>query len=506
MNSKVKQNIEKAIAKLREELSLDQLRDFEVFMWMLPTHDRITADHLLASGYTLNAHAIMQWGTTSPVSSLSSNNYLSLSHTLLKALEQHTDNAQRIDRGLNPYFRSASADPITSENLELSLLGDLENFVHNLKARDKDIFCLRFGYKTQKAHTLKAIAEKYDVTGERMRQIEAALIQRLVNQLRIPQKQLSHTFCDCYDGSLQEIFPELITPFANEKALTRLLNKLLLKPVMKPVPKDLRIAKRDIANVFIELGEPLATDVFYTKLKTFCPKLKLDYKETLAFLSNKTCLIENGLISPIFLKKEQSILVILANEADGLSLEDLRKALREKPYASDIELDPKHEYPLQLLAAINPKIYTDGEKLHHTKFIDTKGLETKQLCKTIKELMTRKGRTLCFFDEVHEEIPLIRGIKYPGLRAIIGESGAAYGIHLDRQPNADVVALSPIEGRINHETVLMDGIRAYGRPVTLDEIKGLYREKSRMHAASKVQKLVNDQQLCLTPDGRYQAV
>lgn len=66
--------------------------------------------------------------------------------------------------------------------LNLSVKGIIKGMLSNLKEKERDILELRYGLKDGKGRTLEEVGAIYNVTRERVRQIESKAIKRLRNQ------------------------------------------------------------------------------------------------------------------------------------------------------------------------------------------------------------------------------------------------------------------------------------------------------------------------------------
>lgn len=67
---------------------------------------------------------------------------------------------------------------------EIDLRSAVDRFLSSLAKKDQQILRLRFGIGNERAHTLDEVGEIFDVTRERIRQIEAKAIRKLQNPVR----------------------------------------------------------------------------------------------------------------------------------------------------------------------------------------------------------------------------------------------------------------------------------------------------------------------------------
>ena len=61
---------------------------------------------------------------------------------------------------------------------------DIDSVLHTLNRREEDVIRLRFGLKDGRCHTLEEVGEQFDVTRERIRQIEAKALRKLRHPTR----------------------------------------------------------------------------------------------------------------------------------------------------------------------------------------------------------------------------------------------------------------------------------------------------------------------------------
>ena len=72
-----------------------------------------------------------------------------------------------------------SAPSPEDEAARALLPAEVDRLLSALDAREQEILRLRFGLNDQPAHTLAAVAQQYDLTAERIRQIEARALKKL---------------------------------------------------------------------------------------------------------------------------------------------------------------------------------------------------------------------------------------------------------------------------------------------------------------------------------------
>ena len=76
-------------------------------------------------------------------------------------------------------FISESDDSLEDRQIRESLIEDINTYLESLPAREQDIIRLRYGLYDGKPHTLREIGEKYNISKERVRQLEANIMSKL---------------------------------------------------------------------------------------------------------------------------------------------------------------------------------------------------------------------------------------------------------------------------------------------------------------------------------------
>ncbi len=76
-------------------------------------------------------------------------------------------------------FISESDDSLEDRQIQESLIEDINTYLESLPEREQDIIRLRYGLYDGKPHTLREIGEKYNISKERVRQLEANIMSKL---------------------------------------------------------------------------------------------------------------------------------------------------------------------------------------------------------------------------------------------------------------------------------------------------------------------------------------
>jgi RNA polymerase primary sigma factor len=100
-------------------------------------------------------------------------------HTSLDAPMQHTENAKLLDT--LQYVDQEQPDAFL---WEISLHDEINKTLSTLSGREEEIIKLYFGIAEDTAHTLEEIAERFNLTRERVRQIKEKALRRLRHSSR----------------------------------------------------------------------------------------------------------------------------------------------------------------------------------------------------------------------------------------------------------------------------------------------------------------------------------
>lgn len=90
------------------------------------------------------------------------------------------------DGCLSDFMADESSSSLTPARYE-TLRDQLENLLETLTDKEKEVLELRFGLNKQRIHTLEELGQKYNVTRERIRQIEIRALRKLKHPARSHQ-------------------------------------------------------------------------------------------------------------------------------------------------------------------------------------------------------------------------------------------------------------------------------------------------------------------------------
>jgi RNA polymerase primary sigma factor len=95
------------------------------------------------------------------------------------------------DLALGEFFKSPDSDLALDNTFKSMLRGQIESILNTLTEREKEVVMLRFGLVDGLPKTLEEVAKHFDVTRERIRQIETKSLKKLKHPARVqPLKQM----------------------------------------------------------------------------------------------------------------------------------------------------------------------------------------------------------------------------------------------------------------------------------------------------------------------------
>ena len=95
-----------------------------------------------------------------------------VAYDIIEMFESH----EKDERSAAIREKYASREDITNE--------DIDAVLHTLSAREEAVIRLRFGLKDGRCHTLEEVGTEFNVTRERIRQIEAKALRKLRHPVR----------------------------------------------------------------------------------------------------------------------------------------------------------------------------------------------------------------------------------------------------------------------------------------------------------------------------------
>jgi RNA polymerase primary sigma factor len=112
---------------------------------------------------------------------------LEMSEQEISELKRYEDHTLSLDLQLGDENNTTIGDLIPNDQDDISevIMNDMMNeylqkiLEENLNERELDILKMRYGFGTYKIHTLEEIGKKYDITKERVRQIETKIFKKL---------------------------------------------------------------------------------------------------------------------------------------------------------------------------------------------------------------------------------------------------------------------------------------------------------------------------------------
>ena len=169
----IRQAITRAIA--------DQARTIRIPVHMVETINRlkkVQSQLLHENGYEPSEELIAQ------KMNLSVERVREIMRVAQEPVSMETPIGPEEDSRLMDFIRDEDALAPDEAALKTITNEDIDEVLHSLTSREEDVIRLRFGLKDGRCHTLEEVGMEFDVTRERIRQIEAKALRKLRHPVR----------------------------------------------------------------------------------------------------------------------------------------------------------------------------------------------------------------------------------------------------------------------------------------------------------------------------------
>ena len=169
----IRQAITRAIA--------DQARTIRIPVHMVETINRLKKAHsrlLHENGYDPSEEQIAEY------MGLSVERVREIMRVAQEPVSMETPIGPEEDSRLVDFIRDEDAPAPDDAALKSITNEDIDAVLHTLAPREEEVVCLRFGLRDGRCHTLEEVGSQFNVTRERIRQIEAKALRKLRHPVR----------------------------------------------------------------------------------------------------------------------------------------------------------------------------------------------------------------------------------------------------------------------------------------------------------------------------------
>ena len=422
------------------------------------------------------------------------------------------------------YVIPTSLDIASLEELQIMLSEDIDLFMEQLDPQDRTIFLERSGYNNTEIKTLQEVGDQFDITRERIRQLEAVIYERLQKSLRVRQAQIKTLIEENLTYDLVDKMPRL--QFIRDKHFFNFIGKLANLPEINKIanPDDISI-KVDLLEEFFSFNgvEVAYHDLFkylyeHEAIDQYCEGLgKLSLKEVVIenYLEKlvrlkRLVMLDNHNVMPRLLPKESAAAALLCNYPQGLSW----KAIAEKVNELNISrTNLETERPDHGALGGNNVYLTGKGEYGNIKFIKLESIDFDRFFDEVFRVFDVKNEEVLHLSTIYDLFDKTIVSNYYVLRYIVRTFGEDYGFYFIGKSQIDNVSLNKDFETISQQDLIVQEMNMSGVGMSVDEIAQLLKSKSVGHASYYLEKLMSagevvriDNRLYSTPMIAYQGV
>lgn len=439
----------------------------------------------------------------------------------LKAIEKKTINYNNFEA---KYIVPAYPDIASIDDLHLILSEDINLFLKQLDEQNKEVFLTRTGFNNTQLMTLQELGDKFNVTRERIRQLESVIYENLFKSLRLSRLQIKNLIEQHLTFDLIDKMPSL--SFSEDKCFYDFLAKLIDLPEINKIsnPDEISI-KVDLLDEFFAFNgvRVKSQELFnylyeHEEIERYCEILHNsslkevvieNYIEKLIRLKRLTVLNKH-FVMPSLLPKESAAAAVLCSYPSGLSW----KAIAEKVNELGISRTKlETERPDNgAFGGSNPYLCGLGE-YGNIKFLALEKVDFDLFFKEVFRIFELKNNDVLHLSSIHELFNKEIANDYYLLRYMIRNFGEDYGFYFNGKSQVDNVSLNKDFKTISQKDLITIEMKARSAGMNIDSIAQLLKSKSVSHAAYYLDQLMNagevvriDSRLYSTPDVAYQGV
>ena len=416
-----------------------------------------------------------------------------------------------IDNSCDSLIVNSEYFDISLEELDRVLLDDVEQYLFSLSQKEQDIVLSRWGFHHD-AETLSEVASRYDVSRERIRQLESKANQGLSSSIRIHPKILSQHIKENITIDLGAALPMLASSFKTPRLFYGFLEimcqeqKNAILAIQEPkVPSHL-------LDQFFANNPPTNIEGVVAELTS-----NAGYSEALALsairvLRDKRQLkVNEGVVYPINMPRSESVAHVLSEHPNGLPWKDAIKLVNQRGCCRG-DLDESRLMNHYFADAGYVYVCERGA-YKHTKYFDST-IDVEEISKEISAYIDDKGvDSIHLNDFYHHANSVISSLDYFDVRHIVRTFGADYGLYFKGRSGVDAVGLSPNPERVTQQKLIISIMNSSERALTKHEIAERLRSKSMAHASFYLDKMMEsgevvriDNMVYTTPEKAFSGI
>jgi hypothetical protein len=380
---------------------------------------------------------------------------------------------------------------IEFNDIDNILIEDVENYLWTLNEMKMDIALSRWGFNHQH-ETLEEVAIRYNITRERIRQLEKPINTNLPLHLTIQSKVLWANIREKMIEDLTVLLPNLAKCFETDKLFYTFIE--ICCQVESGSIREIvftKINTKIINSLFCNTPSPIAHEIIINELMSNYGYSKASAINGIKQLEkfNKIEITEQG-IFPKKLGKIEAVAHALTFHPAGLPWKDIARIVNKKGYSST----PFNETRQACGSFINDFIYlSDHGTYRNLMFLD---LELFNISEIMQDLLGYFKQNQISALHLHDYYYQSKGnrseIEYFTLRHIVREHGEEYGLYFNGKSGTDSVSLDPKVTLISQADVIIKVLNESKVAMTMQEIAERLRSKSTNHARFYINNLTEE--------------
>jgi hypothetical protein len=401
---------------------------------------------------------------------------------------------------------------IEFNDIDNILIEDVENYLWTLNEMKMDIALSRLGFNHQH-ETLEEVASRYNVTRERIRQLEKPINANLALHLTIKPKVLWANFREKMTEDLTVLLPNLAKCFTTENLFYAFIE--LCCQVESGSIREIiftNINTKIFNSLFCNTPSPIAQEIIINELMSSYGYSKASAINGIKQLEkiNKIEITEQG-IYPKKLGMKEAVAHALSFHPSGLPWKDIARIVNKKGYSST-----------QMDETRSTHGFNDSEYIYQCAkgtyrnliFLD---LEMFDIPEIMQHLLNYFKQNQILALHLHDYYYQSKGsrteVEYFTLRHIIREYGEEYGLYFNGKSGSDSISLDSNLKRITQADVILKVLNESKTALTKQEIAERLRSKSTHHATFYIKNLMEegkvvrvDQLVYTTPEKVFKAL
>lgn len=389
------------------------------------------------------------------------------------------------------------------------LIERVDIFLATLDEKSQMIFQHRWGFVDERL-TLSEIGKKYDVSRERIRQLESKINERLNNYLALNSAEIWHAVTSMSHEALHLEMADLSECFAEPSYFHEFLafvshGRIAFTSSLAHPPLTI------LDSYFALHGTAIDRSEILQYLQQELGGDQKDASNALQFLHAQSHVtFERGLVSPLNLGKREAAAAVLAEHPNGLPWLDIARHANRRGISSSPFSEQTGGYALQDSALM----YVAGKGVYrHTRFVDFSTFDEPAIFQSLHSYFTTAAREVAHLSEAQAGLPELRKHNYYILRYIVKMHGEGHGIYFNGKSQADSISLSPEFELFSQKSVILQSMQKRQDPFTTNEVAQLLKSRSLRHAMFYLKQLMDtnqvvqiDRMLYTTSDNAYKNI